>query len=80
MALKFVHIVVLFLLLNAISSHILIGRDITQRKIFRNKRPGDEYTISMPLTKGQKLLLAAELMNGGVFDLVLKFRREHGHQ
>ncbi len=80
MALKFVHIVVLFLLLKAISSNILIGRDITQRKIFRNKRPGNEYTISMPLTKEQKLMLAAELMNGGVFELVLKFRREHGHQ
>ncbi len=77
MALKFVHIVVLFLWLNAISSHILIGRDITQRKIFRNKRSGDEFTISMPLTKGQKLMLAAELMKGVAFDLVLKFRREH---
>ena len=80
MALKFVHIVVLFLLLNAISSHILIGRDITQRRIFRKKRSGDEFTISMPLTRGQKLMLAVELKNGGVFDLVLKFRREHGNQ
>ena len=40
----------------------------------------DEFTINMPLTKGQKLMLAAELLNGGVFDLVLKFRREHGSE
>ncbi len=78
MALRFAHIVVLFLLLNTISSHILIGRDITQRKIFRRKS-GNEATISIPLTKGQKLMIANELLNGGVVDLVLKFRRENGH-
>ncbi len=78
MALRFSHIVVLFLLLNGISSHILIGRDITQRKIFRRKS-GDESSISIPLTKGQKLMIVNELLKGGVIDLVLKFGRESPH-
>ncbi len=78
MALRFAHIVVLFLLLNAISSHILIGRDITQRKIFRRKS-GDESSISIPLTKGQKLMIVNELLKGGVLDLVLKFGRGSPH-
>ncbi len=76
MALTLTHIVLVFLLVNAISSHILIGRDVTQRKVFRTKS-GAEFIISRPLTKGQKLMIARELLKDSAIDLVIKFARNN---
>ncbi len=76
MALTLTHIVLVLLLANAISSHILIGRDVTQRKVFRTKS-GGEFVISRPLTKGQKLMIARELLKDSAMDLVIKFARNN---
>ncbi len=79
MALTLTHIVVVFLLMNAISSHILIGRDVTQRKVFRT-RSGGEFIITRPLTKGQKLMMARELLKDSKIELVVRFARNNRYQ
>ncbi len=74
MAAKLMSILVILLLVNTISSHILIGRDITQRKIFRTKS-GGEFFVSSPLTKRQKRMIADEMLKSGIIQLMFRRKR-----
>ena len=66
-----------FILLTAsiASSHILIGRDLSQRKIFRTKT-GGEFLVSKPLSLRQKRMVARELLRMGLADMVARKLRE----
>ena len=68
------------LIANATNCHLIIGRDLSQRKVFRT-HSGGEFQITKPLSIRQRRMIARDLLKIGLAKMVareiLKQTAEH---